>query len=131
MKFNRIIITSDFLMTKESEQRNNVKWVYDLLNNVINIAVDVRVDEFVSIDSISNSVDVLSRINFFGLSNIPLFTSETQFYFDCSEINNDSLDYLKSCIGEETLIIGYELSEQTRNLLDGNGLHYIDIWLHQ
>ncbi|MDT8796183.1 HAD family hydrolase [Vibrio cholerae] len=130
MKFNRIIITSDFLMTKESEQRNNVKWVYDLVNNVINIAVDVRVDEFVSIDSISNSVDVLSRINFFGLSNIPLFTSETQFYFDCSEINNDSLDYLKSCIGEETLIIGYELSEQTRKLLDGNGLHYIDIWLH-
>lgn len=129
MYYKNVLISSDFLMTKESEQRNNVKWIFDLINQVISTSVNASVESFVGVDSNDES-ESFSRKVFFDLSGISLFKDEAQFYFDSNEINDESGRYLKKFINNETLVIGYEFSEQTRAILSKNEIPYVDIWLH-
>jgi predicted HAD superfamily hydrolase len=126
MNYKKILISSDFLMTKESEQENNLKWIYDLLCEVLDASIFMLPEKFQS-GFFDNS---FIRKEFFKKSNITLFENEMQFYFSSEEINSDSLSYLKENISSDNLIIGYELSEQTKTLLNQCGISYIDVWLH-
>lgn len=124
---NRILVCSDFLMAKEKEQFSNRRWLMDTIRRPIKLATDISIESFFS--SLTE-VDKFSRKEFFSRSGIELNINETQFYFEDKRITKDSLDYLKKFIGENDLIIGYELSENTRNILKMIGVSYIDIWLH-
>lgn len=130
MYYKKILICSDFLMTKESEQKNNVKWVFDLVNEVIKTAVNASVETFVGYDDNTGDDRTLSRKIFFEKSRIKLFKEDVQFYYKDNEVTEDSLNYLKGYFSEDTIIIGYELSEQTKKVLSLCGIPYIDIWLH-
>lgn len=122
----KIYITSDFLMTKEIEQYSNRRWLKDLLERPIHASTGKFIESFFSS---LNQANCFSRKTFFELSQVNLDIDSTQFYFDDADIQDASLEYLQSFIAD-CLIIGYELSEQTKKILDRLGLIYIDIWLH-
>lgn len=123
----KVYISSDFLMTKEKEQFNNLRWFWDLLRRPISQVLNEQPIKFIS--SLTKE-DYFSRIKFFDKSNIKLDVNELQFYFDSKKISSDSIGYLKDFLGEGNLIVGYELSEQTRRILTQANIIYIDIWLH-
>jgi capsule polysaccharide export protein KpsC/LpsZ/FMN phosphatase YigB (HAD superfamily) len=127
VKLQKVFITSDLLMTKESEQFSNLRWMSELLTFPIKEATGLRPIRMTS--SLSRT-DMFSRIRFFEMSGIKLDISQTQFYFDDTQINEQSLSYLSQFVPSDALIIGYELSEQTRRLLTKINVKYIDIWLH-
>jgi predicted HAD superfamily hydrolase len=123
----KIVIASDFLMTKEKEQSSNRRWFKEILHRPIQRATGIVADSFAS--SLVNG-ELLSRKKFFELSGIEPDLNATQFWFDEKRINQDSLDYLSSFFDSDTLVVGYELSHQTRKLLEKLNVVYVDIWLH-
>jgi len=126
-ELQKVFITSDLLMTKESEQFSNLRWMSELLTFPIKEATGLRPIRMTS--SLSRA-DMFSRIRFFEMSGIKLDISQTQFYFDDALINEQSLSYLAQFVPSDALVVGYELSEQTRRLLTKINVKYIDIWLH-
>lgn len=114
-------------MTKEKEQFSNRRWLKDILHRPLHEATGIICE---SLTSSLTDKNLLSREMFFKLSNITLELEQTQFYYNDSLIKKKSLDYLSSFIKKNSLVIGYELSEQTRNIFNKIGVTYIDIWLH-
>ncbi|MCV4626815.1 hypothetical protein OFC18_32575, partial [Escherichia coli] len=54
---------------------------------------------------------------------------ETHAHFNEHAITDKSVNYLGNFL-KNTFVIGYELSEQTKSILDKINIKYIDIWLH-
>lgn len=123
----RIFICSDFLMTKEKEQASNRRWMMDLLSRPLQMATGIRPESF---SSSLTSADKLSRMRFFELSGLRLDIDRTQFWFDDRRINAQSRGYLEGFLDPSVLILGYELSEQTRRILDDMQVPWVDMWLH-
>jgi FMN phosphatase YigB (HAD superfamily) len=122
-----IFIASDFLMTKEKEQASNRRWLLDFLRRPIEQATHVEPQSF---GSSLTRPDAFSRAHFFALSGIEVDVAATQFWFDDALISDDSLTYLASHLRPNCVIIGYELSEQTRRLLSRVDVPWVDMWLH-
>jgi FMN phosphatase YigB (HAD superfamily) len=123
----RVLVASDFLMTSEKEQFSNRRWLYDLLQRPIRLSTGIDAQTFFS------SLTDASRFNrrhFFDLSGVALDISSTQFFYDYGAISEKSKDYLRQFIDESAIVIGYELSLQTRRLLTDMGAIYVDVWLH-
>jgi predicted HAD superfamily hydrolase len=78
---------------------------------------------------ISDDKTTLDRSYFFKLSNIYIDEESTHFYFYPCDIKQKSIELLKKYFNN-SLVIGYELSEETRQILDISNVIYIDIWLH-
>ena len=127
-KVKRIVIASDFLMTKESEQASNRRWVMDLLFRPILLGSGVKPEGFAS--SLVGGSGKFSRVEFFARSGLKVDIDEVQWWYDGGRVSQESVDYLGSFLDEETLVVGYELSEATRGVLKRAGVPYVDIWLH-
>lgn len=134
---NNIIISSDFLSTSYNEQTSNTKWCYDLLKRPITQSIldtSLSIKEFYSLDDLNNEDEYLdskfSRYKFFKLSNIIIDTHEKHIDFNYQNITFESIEYLKKFIDKNCLVIGYELSNNTKLLLENIGIIYIDFWLH-
>lgn len=123
----RILIASDFLMTKEKEQFLNRRWMRDLLSRPIERATGLMP---VTLASSRSDAKLINRTDFFAASDIQVDLDETQFWFDASRITDASLELLAPFVSPNDLVIGYELSEQTRSVLDRMGVQWIDLWLH-
>lgn len=124
---NNIFVTADFLATKESEQSNNIRWFIDILKRPLLQATNITAQPFKSAILEPNG---FVRSKFFELSNISFDPTEMQLDFDPEKISDASITYLKSHIKQDTLIIGYELSSGTRQVLNKANITYIDAWLH-
>lgn len=124
---SKIYIASDPLMTKESEQYSNRRWMKDLLSRPIKMATGIVPE---SLASSRTSSEMIDRKRFFDLSGIEVDFEATQFWFDDKKITRDSLDYLSEFVNSQTLVVGYELSVQTRNIFETLGVPYVDVWLH-
>ncbi len=122
-----ILLSADFLATKESEQSNNIRWLKDLLSRPIQQATKITASDFKSVISEKNG---FVRSCFFERSGIQFIPGEMQFDFMPECVSEDSIHYLQQHIAEETLLIGYELSAATRTILNRAKITYIDIWLH-
>lgn len=122
----KIVICSDFIMTNDSEQQSNLPWLMDILKRPIETATKLKPELFFSEEESQGFI----RSSFFKDSKIDLVDSETQFYFEYKKISKKSKDYLKENLGENTLVIGYELSDQTKKILTDIDVKYIDLWLH-
>ncbi len=118
-----IYIAADMLMTRPVTQMYHVKWVNDFFYRPIKAATDANIEVF-NPDAVG-----FDRRKFFKLSNIHINELDTHSWFDVSLINESSIAYLKSFI-EGSILICYEISKQTRKILDDIGVDYIDIWLH-
>ena len=123
----RVILCSDFLMTSDAEQQSNLRWFSELLRRPVKDAVghDVAVVTWGAPGG-----PFLDRADFFSRSDIHLPNGATQFPFAAEQISEMSLAALKGVIGSGDLLVGYELSEPTRDLIVLTGADYVDIWLH-
>lgn len=121
-----IFLTTDFLMTNEPEQRSNLKWFQDILQRPVSIKEKNSISTFVLNDFCKDR----SRSEFFSLSDISFDETKTQLFFNNESINTASLSYVSKILQDCDLVIGYELSEQTRYILDKINVKFIDIWLH-
>jgi len=114
-------------MTCDEEQDNNIKWLYDFIKRPLKTAVNYSPEKFST--GLNNSLK-FDREKFFSLSGIECNIFSKQFYFHQNQINEKSVSYLKSQFVKDYFLIGYELSEQTRSILNQAKIKYIDIWLH-
>jgi FMN phosphatase YigB (HAD superfamily) len=121
-----VFISADFLMTKESEQYNNRRWFKDMLQRPVSQATGYPPKSFAS--SLTDK-SKLSRKRFFQLSGIEL-KDMMHFWYDENAISIESLRYLNRFLPKGSILIGYELGEPTRKVLDRAGIRYVDIWLH-
>jgi hypothetical protein len=120
----QIIVCCDFLMTRNITQAYHLRWFYTFVNRAISLCSKVPVVSFISDDKAT-----LNRSYFFKLSNIHIDEESTHFYFYPHDIKQKSIELLKKYFND-SLVIGYELSEETRQILDISNIIYIDVWLH-
>lgn len=128
INIKKILISSDPLFTKETEQLSNRRWMKDLLSRPIERATNIKPESLFS--SLNREVNAIDRKKFFQLSDIDVDLDITQFWYDQNQISQESLNYLNQFIDETTLIIGYELSYQTRSLFSKLNVPFVDMWLH-
>jgi hypothetical protein len=121
-----IFVSADFIVTKESEQRSNVRWLFDFLQRPLNVAPSICVHRLLSGFRGEERFD---RSEFFRRSGIEVDRFTTHFDFNPEIITDESVSYLQDAIGKEVCIVGYELSDATRSILNRAGIFYIDIWL--
>lgn len=114
-------------MTSSEEQDNNIKWLKDFLSRPLSLSTNADVQCF---STGKYNQKQFNQAHFFYLSEICYKPNEKQFYYDESEVSEAAFDYLNDFFGKEDVIIGYELSNQTRKVLEKIGVVYIDIWLH-
>ena len=124
----RLVFCSDFLMNAAVEQRLHARWFPRLLGPALRWAF--QGSPVTLTDREVGGELNLDRKEFFRLSGIDLDVSENFFYYDPTHIGEGSLDYLREVCSPKDTLIGYELSQQTRELLARAGLTYIDFWLH-
>lgn len=124
----RIFISSDPFMTQEAEQHSNLRWMADLLTNPVRLATGVTPVPLSTTDT--REPGLLDRKHFFELSGIDLDPQVAQFWFDKDKVNEKAIRYAEEFICPDDLIIGYEMSRQTKAILDTIGAHYVDMWLH-
>jgi hypothetical protein len=123
---DRVLLVSDFLMTKESEQDSNLRWLSDLYASALKNGVGTPVS---LASKYYNNLWAFDRVRFFELSGLICNLLDTHFDFDPSQMSQESIEYLRSFLPKSTLVVGYELSINTRAVLDILGVRYIDIWL--
>lgn len=121
---SKIFLCCDFLMTRPETQRYHLRWLSTILNTSLKRALKVKPEDFLSDQS-----DTFSRREFFANSGIILNETESHFHFNENSISEKSLQLIKAPL-EGALLVGYELSEETRSILSRAGIAYIDIWLH-
>lgn len=121
---SKIFLCCDFLMTRPETQRYHLRWLSTILNTSLKRALKVKPEDF-----LSDQQNTFSRREFFAKSGIILNETESHFHFDEKTISSKSLELIKSPL-QDALLIGYELSEETRNILTKANIAYIDIWLH-
>ncbi len=126
INFNSIAIISDVLMTKNSEQENNVKWVLDLISRPIYISSGIKPTTLTSLDYKGK----YTRKAFFEALGMKFNPVLTQAFYNLNDVNDKAEEILLNILKKDTLYICYELSKQTRELMDKLGYTYIDIWLH-
>lgn len=122
--FKKLFLCCDFLMTRPETQRYHLRWFSTILGSTLNRTTHIETEKF-----LSDLRETFSRQDFFARSGIILNESESHFHFDEKHISDRSLELIKKPL-EGSLLIGYELSEETRAVLTRAGIAYIDIWLH-
>lgn len=121
---SKIFLCCDFLMTRTETQRYHLRWFSTILNTPLKRALRVKPDDF-----LSDHLDTFSRREFFARSGIILNETDSHFHFNTDVISESSLQLIKTTL-DGALLIGYELSEETRCILTRANIAYIDIWLH-
>ncbi|MFK8330736.1 hypothetical protein M2D63_012050 [Pseudomonas sp. BJa5] len=111
-------------MTRPETQRYHLRWLSTILNTSLGRALKVKPEDF-----LSDQQNTFSRRDFFAKSGIILNESESHFHFNEQSISEKSLELIKAPL-QNTILIGYELSEETRAVLSRANISYIDIWLH-
>lgn len=111
-------------MTRTETQRYHLRWFSTILDSTLTRTTNVKAERF-----LSDLRETFSRQEFFARSGIILNESESHFHFDQTLISEHSLDLIRKPL-KNSLLIGYELSEETRSVLTRAGIAYIDVWLH-
>lgn len=122
-----IVFTNDFLYYSFSYAPTYHWWVIDLLNPIINIAINQNVVQLC--DWKNADGEIFSRDKFYELSGINNQT-EAYYHYDVSKIKPTSIDYLKSFINENTFVIGIELGIELKNILTNLNIPFINLWFH-
>ncbi|KQV36446.1 MULTISPECIES: hypothetical protein [unclassified Rhizobium] len=126
-KFTSVFIASDFLATSQKEQDSNLRWLRDLFKRPISVGGGV---ETLIASSRWNEDFSFDRGAFFSASGLDVDLEETQVFFESTKISDRSVEVVKKAFPPRSLIVGYELSSGTREIISRAGLIYIDVWLH-
>lgn len=122
----KLVFTNDFLFHDFSNTGNYHGWIFDLFLPVIKSSVCCESDEF---KFLKNKGKNFSREKFFELSGIKNL-EQSYFCYDFNKISDESVEYLKGYIDENIFILGIELSENLRKILDKLNCKYINIAFH-
>lgn len=122
---SKIVLCCDFLMTRAATQRHHLRWFSTLVGRALRESILVEASTFVS-DTDETS---FQRSVFFDLSGIALDEVTTHMHFEPDAISGQSIELIQHTF-RETLVIGYELSEETRAVLSKADIPFIDVWLH-
>lgn len=114
----KILVTYDFLVT--SFKRGELNQLR-LLNVPISILKKLGVDVF-------EGIKTFDQIEFYNLINLARY-DDTYTEISLKQINDLGFDYLKESLKNIDLLIGFELTQNTRDVLDYLKIRYIDIWL--
>ena len=125
---SELTLCSDFLMNSTDEQTWHRSWFLPLLELPLGWATPVPVTAFPGRSGCK--LERFDRARFFSASGMSLRQGDKLFEFDAASISAESLDYLRSCLRPHHLVIGYELSAATRQVLNRAEITYVDIWLH-
>jgi hypothetical protein len=114
-------------MDCESLQRSQSGWIQNLLTRPIRRATGLQPTAFFGTD---HGVEGLNRGEFFRRSGL-VFDGDSRFLaYDAEDLSEASLAMLSRYLSRDTLLIGYEFSEPTRQVLTRMGIPFIDFWLH-
>ncbi len=112
----KILYTGDFIL-----HENNEDPAFHCFNDLV----------FKSIRSLGFEVEPLKsnfqRSKFFKLSNIE--NQAPRYFRPSTKISSESKDYLKSKVGD-SIIFGFELNKQSKDLFNEIGARYINCWIH-
>ncbi|MFZ5964211.1 HAD family hydrolase [Thalassococcus sp. BH17M4-6] len=115
-------------MTSEDEQWSNLRWMHDLLKRPLGMATQTPLRVLASGESDGAR---FSRRAFFADAGFECDPDVAQMWFDDALFTDRSVQALQSVgLDEHSLVIGYELSPQTKRMLARTGATYIDLWLH-
>ncbi len=114
-------------MTSSEEQDNNIRWLNDFLNRPLSLSTNIEINCFST--GKYNKIK-FEQSEFFKRSGINYEPTAKQFYYNEKDVTDLAYSYLSDFFGKDDIIIGYELSNQTRRVLENIGATYIDIWLH-
>lgn len=122
--YSNIVICGDILCTRPSEQNSNNRWLIDLLSTPILEATGKKPL------ALSGEGHFFSRTVFFSKTKVLFDSNKIHMDFDISKITPESIEYLRNCFANTAILIGYEISLLTREILHKADIKYIDIWLH-
>jgi len=114
-----VILTGDFLATRESEQASNLRWIGDLLRAPIE-AVGLTCQLGFEFD----------RAGLLAALGKGAERDARHCWIDPDGFDERALEQLRQVIGPGSLIVGYEMLSGTRAVLDKAGVPWIDMWLH-
>lgn len=123
-EISQIFLSGDILCTRSSEQDSNIRWMLDMLTTPIHEASNVTPV------AMNGEGEIFSRAAFFDKSEIIFDAHNIHFDFDPSLISSQSIDYLAECFGENSLLVGYEISRATQDILKRANVQFVDMWLH-
>ncbi|MDX4069415.1 hypothetical protein [Aliarcobacter skirrowii] len=114
----RICLTYDFISTKEEK---------GLINQSKKIEIIGKILEKLGLD-IDYDLNNFSRKKLLEFSNL----IESNSYYEeitFNDLTNKSLEYLRNSLKKYDYLITYELSENSKIILENLGIKFIDIWL--
>lgn len=117
-------ITGDFLATRPSEQASNLRWLRETLTPPFESILGNETSFAFGAPAGFDQSEFLRMVSATGNAG------DIHRWFDGGAINAQARNFLKQAIAPGTLIIGYELSENTRKAFDSCAIAWIDIWLH-
>jgi hypothetical protein len=123
----KILFCGDFLMDSEQLQRLQLTWIQGMLTRPLRKAAGLEPGRFLGTD---HGIEGLNRSEFFQRSGLA-FDAESKFLpFIIEDLSEASQSLLESHFKPDTLLVAYELSVPTRQLLERLRIPYIDFWLH-
>ncbi len=126
-RFANIVLASDFLATSLQEQRSNLRWIKDLFHPPI-FRSGNQGDSVATLNW--DRGFTFNRAEFFARSDMDVSEVHKQVYFDAGDVSEESLQYVRDRFSGFDIVVGYELSEGTRAVLNKCDITYIDVWLH-
>lgn len=118
----RVILCVDPLVSGPRLEKYNLPWMTGMLGRPISLALGYKPQALGARD--------FDRARFFALSGLACDPEATLQAFEPGEIQTPSMDFLRQHIPEGSVVVGFELTEATRLILDRLGACWIDIWQH-
>lgn len=123
----KIIFTQDFLYHSPSFKDTYHWFVFDLFSPLIKLATG---QELIELQKLKNKKgETFSRDRFYELSGIYNIT-EAYYAYDINRIGQESIKYLKTFLGNDTVIVGIELGKECQKMLTDIGCSFLGLWFH-
>lgn len=123
----KIVYTMDFLYHAFTNLNTYHYWSVELINPIIKMVTNQPIIELKNLQNADN--EVFSREKFYSLSEINQ-VADAYYNYDVSLLKKESIDYLKSFLNENTLVIGSELGIELKKILTDLNIPFINLWFH-
>ena len=114
-----LCVTYDFISTNKRRGLVNQSKKLDIFRLILK-KIDCQV---------YSEVPCFSQKEFCMIHQIDLDNSRNYYDIKLSHLGESALNYLKECFKDIDYFIGYELSKNTKDILNYLDVQYIDIWL--